>query len=299
MIYSFHTEAIPILKNTYIVNRRTTWQIADPHHILIFIMEGHCGLSLNGNSYMLNTGDIFFIPANQSYTRYALDNQICSMIYFHFSLDSPPVLESPERLRKEFYSFRSQLSPIHQDNQTAFYLKIHNQNCPQPLLSLANESKDLFAKRIFPKYSILNANLMQILSQLSRLVFSEMSTLNLENNASAFPPKLSDAVLFMEDHITSPLSLSELCAHCGISKSQLNRYFKIYTESTAMDYFIHLRLSRAKQLFLTMPWLSVKEVSGQMGYDDPQYFSRIFHQHFQESPSHYRERVRFFDESAQ
>lgn len=296
MIYQFCTKQIPVLVNAYLVKRRTIWQIADPYHILIFILDGSCKIEFGTDIYYLNQGDICFIPANHSYTRYPLENRLCTMVYLHFTVDASPVFPKTEELQHFFRSSYALYPRENETNASIFFLKNQWENMNSQILDIACNTVDLFTKR---QLFMCNAQLLYILSFLSHLVIQGLIVKKIDDDVSSIPAKLSSAFLFMEDHITETISLDELCSHCGISKSQLNRYFAEYTHTTVMDYFIHLRLSRAKQLFLTMPWLSVKEVAGQMGYDDPQYFSRIFHKYFHETPKEYRERVSSFKEESE
>jgi AraC-like DNA-binding protein len=58
-----------------------------------------------------------------------------------------------------------------------------------------------------------------------------------------------------------------------------------------MDYFIHLKIQNAcKLLYLTD--MTVREVSFELGYDDPYYFSRLFKKVMGISPMQYRNQPR-------
>lgn len=54
-----------------------------------------------------------------------------------------------------------------------------------------------------------------------------------------------------------------------------------------MDYLTDLRMKRAKE-FLTETGLSIKAVSYETGYSDPNYFSKIFKKHTGLTPTEYR-----------
>jgi len=94
-------------------------------------------------------------------------------------------------------------------------------------------------------------------------------------------------VSYMKEHLDQPLRASTLAS---VAKMSLPHYFVIFkrcTGSTPIDYFIKLRMERARQLLATTS-CSVKEIAGVLGYDDPLYFSRVFKTVNQTTPTQYR-----------
>jgi len=100
-------------------------------------------------------------------------------------------------------------------------------------------------------------------------------------------PRIALSIQYMKEHLDKPLRASTLAA---IAKMSLPHYFvvfKRFTGNTPIDYFIKLRMERAREL-LTMTSCSVKEIAGVLGYDDPLYFSRVFKTVNQTTPTQYR-----------
>jgi len=58
---------------------------------------------------------------------------------------------------------------------------------------------------------------------------------------------------------------------------------------SAMDYFIRLRMQRARELPDSTP-ASAKEIAADLGYKDPFYFSRVFKSVTLAAPTRYRAR---------
>ena len=75
-----------------------------------------------------------------------------------------------------------------------------------------------------------------------------------------------------------------LCA----SKSTLNRRIKAITGYSASVYILQLRLQKACKL-LSETNTPIGEVSLACGFDDMSYFSRVFRQNFEVTPSVYRQ----------
>ena len=99
--------------------------------------------------------------------------------------------------------------------------------------------------------------------------------------------KVEASIAYMMRHLDRPLQASTLAARVNVSPSHFYTIFKRYVGSTPIDYFIRLRMRRARRL-LEDPGMSVKAVAYTLGYDDPFYFSRIFKSFNRIAPSQYR-----------
>jgi two-component system response regulator YesN len=83
------------------------------------------------------------------------------------------------------------------------------------------------------------------------------------------------------------LSLEKVARAVAISPFYLSRLFREEMGVGFTEYLTRLRLE--KSLMLLAQGLTVKECSFAVGYNDPNYFSRLFHKYFQLSPTAYRE----------
>lgn len=92
------------------------------------------------------------------------------------------------------------------------------------------------------------------------------------------------AKIIMEDNCFSNISITEISGQSGVSVPRLNEIFKAYTSMTPYQYFIHIKIQKAKNL-LTQKDASVKEVAYKLGFDDQFYFSRLFKNKTGFSPS--------------
>ena len=74
-----------------------------------------------------------------------------------------------------------------------------------------------------------------------------------------------------------------------LSVSHFTYLFKNKTGFTPIEYFNHLKIQQACQ-YLLFTELRVKEISYELGIDDPYYFTRIFTKVMGMSPNTYREK---------
>ncbi len=94
---------------------------------------------------------------------------------------------------------------------------------------------------------------------------------------------------YINENYQRDLSLDELSKELDISPYYFSKLFKEETGSNFLEYLTGLRIGRAKEL-LKDQTLSMKEICAQVGYSDPNYFSRIFKKNVGYTPTEYRER---------
>ncbi|MGR0318209.1 helix-turn-helix domain-containing protein [Agromyces sp. ZXT2-3] len=89
-------------------------------------------------------------------------------------------------------------------------------------------------------------------------------------------------------HLSHPVSTVELADRFGVSDSTLARRFKAATGLTIAAYVAQHRAERAARL-LTTTSQSVREIALFVGYDDANYFVKVFRSVYGMTPSAYRE----------
>lgn len=100
----------------------------------------------------------------------------------------------------------------------------------------------------------------------------------------SLPQRLDE---YLAANLSADLSVNALCNHFGISRSKLynivNEYYNMGIEQLTRK----LRVDAAKKL-LTQTTLPVSEVAAQVGYDDYNYFIKVFKKETDCTPSRYR-----------
>lgn len=102
------------------------------------------------------------------------------------------------------------------------------------------------------------------------------------------PGGIAAALALLRSEHTRTIALSELARAAHMSPFHFTRRFKASTGFTPMEYLEKFRISRAQELILSHPGMSLKEVAAASGFGDPAYFSRIFHKRIGVSPREYR-----------
>jgi signal transduction histidine kinase/DNA-binding response OmpR family regulator len=84
------------------------------------------------------------------------------------------------------------------------------------------------------------------------------------------------------------VDMETLASEMALSRNQLNRKVMALTGMNSSAYIMKLRLARAKRLLKADITMSVGDVALKCGFDDMGYFSRVFKQSFDMTPSQYR-----------
>ena len=103
-------------------------------------------------------------------------------------------------------------------------------------------------------------------------------------NADRIDPRISWTVAHMQRHLADAMAVTDLASRINLSPSRFRALFTAQTGVGPAQYLQWLRLRRAR-LLLERTFLSVKEVMGLVGYNDPSHFSRDFRRVHGVSPS--------------
>jgi two-component system response regulator YesN len=98
---------------------------------------------------------------------------------------------------------------------------------------------------------------------------------------------ISMAKKYIHNHYQESLSLEDVAANVELTPTYFTKMFKEQTKLTFIDYVTDVRIEKSKELLLNTK-LSLKEIAYEVGYKDPNYFSRVFKKWTNLSPKHYR-----------
>ncbi|WP_188863136.1 GlxA family transcriptional regulator [Marinobacterium nitratireducens] len=96
-------------------------------------------------------------------------------------------------------------------------------------------------------------------------------------------PSLIEAVTLMEANIEEPLSTDDLAHHVGVSRRHLERLFKQHLQTVPSQYYLELRLDRARTLLRTDD-RPILQVGLMCGFSSASYFSTAYRNHFGLTP---------------
>ncbi|BDR20567.1 TPA: AraC family transcriptional regulator N-terminal domain-containing protein [Vibrio diabolicus] len=118
-----------------------------------------------------------------------------------------------------------------------------------------------------------------------RLLITEQGArLNQIVTAGSHSHQIAKAIGWLKNNFVKPLSVSELAAYSGMSKSAFYTHFRSMTSMTPLQFQKKLRLSEARRLMLTEN-LDAMATTFKVGYESPSQFSREYSRLFGAPPS--------------
>jgi AraC-like DNA-binding protein/mannose-6-phosphate isomerase-like protein (cupin superfamily) len=107
-----------------------------------------------------------------------------------------------------------------------------------------------------------------------------------QDGSTALEKMVKHAQVKMREALNSNIDFHHLASELGMSYSTFRRIFKKETGLPPGEYFIAMKMNRAKQLLMTDK--TIQEVADQLGFESVYYFSRLFKARTGASPSAFR-----------
>ena len=251
--------------NTNICSTNYKEPLAFSHDSIHYIVEGYGYLKIKDQLFSVSAGQTFFVPHGIS-TAYWSGGSGWKYIWIHYD---------------EWNFFNEILQ------KTAFSLQA-------PICSTTENQKQYFEKICSLKWKLRNGKRYQIIGLTVELLASFIetypSTAQLQEDAS-----FKSVLTFIDNNFyRKDMDLEMLTRATGYSRSTLYERFHKEMNCTPGEYIRRRRMMRARHMLYTTD-LPIRLIAASVGYEDPLYFSRIFHAEMGYSPSRHRAACRAHD----
>lgn len=99
---------------------------------------------------------------------------------------------------------------------------------------------------------------------------------------------LSDACLYIRQHFTETVNICDTAHFCHCSESYLSKIFQRRIKMSFSAYVNKIRIEASKK-FLEESTISIGDIAATVGFNDPNYYSRVFSQLTGMSPRKYKQ----------
>lgn len=113
--------------------------------------------------------------------------------------------------------------------------------------------------------------------------------MSLESRLGIHNPKLISAITLMQNHLEGLLSCEDIARMVGLSYRQMQRLFSEQLQLTPAQYYLKLRLERARELLLSSS-LPILEVALACGFSTTSHFARCHREMFGVTPRQLRQK---------
>lgn len=100
---------------------------------------------------------------------------------------------------------------------------------------------------------------------------------------------VNDVIRILKNGLFTALTINDICQKSSYGRAYLFRVFKEKTGKTIMEFYLSLKIEKAKQLLRESEY-SVKEISELLAFNEPNYFSKTFKRITGLTPTAYKKR---------
>jgi AraC family transcriptional regulator, arabinose operon regulatory protein len=232
-------------------------------YIIIYCLEGSGIIEVFGQRLELVANSYYILPPREAHYYTAVKDNPWSIFWLHFK--------------------GAQAAHFYQKFRDRSGLKIMHVPVNERRLALFSNIIDVLEEGYSTdNIEYVNLSLTELLSSFIYAgFFSEVDAVKEKKS-------MIDATIgFMRDNLDKVLTVTDLAGQFNYSASHFLRLFKTRTGYTPIHYFNNLKVQKACQL-LSFTDMSVKEISYELGFEDPLYFSRLFKKAMAMSPLKYR-----------
>lgn len=225
-------------------------------YYLLYTIKGTHKFTGNGSTAVLSEGDVIILPPKTSYSQQFTGGEL-NYLWVHFT--------------------GSNIEELLGELDIKIYPSINKTEQPNHLQTRFIRLFNCFLKNDNLRERDLSASYEKLLVELSRAI----KTYNKPRNS------LSKSLNHINSNYNSKISIPELARLEGMSVTRYNACFKAQLGIPPTKYIIQLRMNTAKELISTSD-LSLYQVAELCGYEDYNFFAKVFKSTVGCSPKKYK-----------
>src|SRR6187402_348104 len=225
-------------------------------YFIVLIDSGSITYKLDLQDIAISDGDLLFAMPNQIFVPPAKTD---NLKYFKVLFDENTLALLPQR-----FSFL--VNPL---NSQTIALDMAARERVRKVFEILNQI--LYTDKPLTDSEIILAYLNLLLSELNSAYFKNEPGDIVNTNLSKFV----EFKLMVETQLTEQPSINTIAEKLALTTNSLYRLVKEYSGTSPKDFFTN-RLMMEAQRKLRYSNLSVKELAYELGFNDPDYFSRLF-----------------------
>lgn len=248
-----------------------------PEIELTLITKGQMLYKVNHLSFLLREGQALFGNSSTLHSGYMIENQDCE--YLSITFDP-----------KLIYGY---------DNSSVYinYIKPITQNFSLPAIPFDLSSSwhmtaiDLIKSIAGTAAEARETYELDIISGLTR--FWKLLYLNISEDNMEMPSdknnydRIRKIISYIEENYTTQMTLEDLSQSIHICRSECSRLFKKYMNVSLFEFISRYRIEKSVD-YLTNTNYSIVEIASLVGYNDSNYYTKVFRKFKGCSPKQYR-----------
>lgn len=253
--------------------------IFDTHwheHIQFFYFTaGQALVRCNSKQIIAGVDDLIVVNSNElHYSQSLSDNLTCYIIRVDFSFLYSNQVDSCQT------KFLAPLS----NNLILFENLIHNNQ--NVIICMKNIIKEYFTQELGYELAIKSSLYHLIVILLRNYVNKILTQKEYDYQINRFK-KMNNIFKYINENFNKKITVSGLAEQANVTSYHFCRLFKLSTGKSPVEYINSLRINKAISL-LQESELNITEIAYECGFEDSNYFSRIFKKYKNISPTQMR-----------
>lgn len=240
---------------------------------LLYVDSGFIMAESENFSGVVSESQLLIHKADETHSLTCPEDEASNVIIIGFECNTP-----------ELDSFSSQPVTLNDDQKKLLTEIIkEGRNVFMPPYDVPNQ-KDMKKKKEYP-FGADQLIKLKLETLFIELIRAKTSSQNEENN-DILDDKIHEVRKYLDENFRENMNLSELCFLFGTNKTTLCSKFRASYGETVISYINKRKIKEAKKL-LRKGEYNLTEISAIVGFSSVHYFSRIFKQYENQSPSNY------------
>ena len=238
---------------------------------LVYVIVGEVVLETDEQIIILKPGEAF-LHKPEEFHQHRANNVVCNACFISFDASNPRLYEIagiPLRITQSMQHLIQRIT-----DEGAMYLAGKNEIPPRS----TNEVYEFACGQ-----ALKNSLELLLIDLIRQKDISTTESTTVSRNEKALVQSIK---MFLSQHLTQKLSLQDIANGLGYSVSHICYSFKKCMGMSIIQYFIALRINKAKEL-IAEGKRSLGEISDFLEFDTIQYFSSQFKKFVGVSPSQY------------
>ncbi len=244
---------------------------------LVFIDRGKAQIFSNGKQFILSEGELCFHKPNELRS-FSSNSDAVNAIIISFEASGRIMNFFQNRVFSADKKEIETLKKIVSESKESYLM---TSDLTQSKLTKIPEAP-------FGSEQVIKNSLELLLISIVRRNYHQKLAKNIDNTSvSVHAEQMVEAILeILNSRVTSSVDLDTIAKELFFSKTYIKTIFKKYVGTSIIQYYNNLKIEKAKQLIAQKQY-SITEITAMLGFSSVHYFSRLFKQITDLSPTEY------------
>lgn len=234
-----------------------------------YIDKGVMAITVEGKEYLLKSGEIVFFQPNDFHSLEARENSAPNHTVVSFVSNSKAMKYFKNKII-ELNSAEKKLLSILLREGLAAYAPIDK----QPPITGMREKENAPIGAVQMTFNLLEEFLITLLRR-SESGISIGTRLVSPMYYESLPDRVKRIAKYMEQNISTHLSIAQIAKHFSLSESGLKKIFSAEAGCGVTDFFNNMKIEKAKE-YIRENEKNFTQISDELGFSSIHYFSRLF-----------------------